>query len=128
MNPFDEDYLARREKQIQDLYILRGNTLACLITGLLLALISIVATSSGSKISYVLFGISLLFVAASIFMTSTYFAQKAADRVIQRERDQLLALYGQKPKRGSQENLLRLADDGELAEENNSAVMSDHSR
>jgi hypothetical protein len=47
----------------------------------------------------------------------------AADRVIQEEYEQWVMLYSQtmeKPKRGSQENVVRLSDDGELPAENSS--------
>ena len=54
----------------------------------------------------ILFVVSLLFEAGAIFMFATYFAQKAADRAIQREHEQLWSQ--EKPKR------VRLADDGEI--------------
>jgi len=121
MQSFDEDYLARREKQIQELFMLRANTWACLVTGLVLTLISVVLMNNGSRtLGSILLAVSLLFVAGSIFMFASYFAQRAADRAIQKEHDQLLALYSrsmEKPKRGSQESVVRLSDDGELSVE-----------
>jgi hypothetical protein len=102
--------------------MLRANTWACLITGLILTLISVVLMSHSNRtLGSILFVVSLLFEVGSLFMFATYFAQKAADRAIQQEHDQLLALYGQsmeKPKRGNQESVVRLSDDGELVAEN----------
>ena len=117
MQSFDEDYLARREKQIQELFMLRANSWACLITGLVLTLISVLLMNSvHGTLGSILFVVSLLFEAGAIFMFAGYFAQKAADRAIQKEYE-LFALYGQsmeKPKRGSPEQAIRLSDDGEL--------------
>jgi hypothetical protein len=117
MDPFDKDYLARREKQIKEMYELRAATWACLITGLILTLISVILMAFGSRtLGSILFVVSLLFEAGSIFMFFSYFGQKAADRAIQQEREQLWALYGDKPKRG-QDSVTRLSDDGELVVE-----------
>jgi hypothetical protein len=115
MQSFDDDYLARREKQIQDLYMLRANSWACLITGLVLTLISILLMNSDhGTLGSILFVVSLLFEAGAIFMFASCFAQKAADRAFQQEYERMLGLYSQKPKRGSRENGIRLSDDGEL--------------
>ncbi len=115
MQPFDKDYLERREKQIKELYELRATTWACLITGLILTGISLVLVSSGSQfLGSILFVVSLLFEVGAIFMFASYFAQKGADKAIEREREQLFALYGQKPKRGGSDGELRLSDDGDL--------------
>jgi hypothetical protein len=117
MQPFDKDYLARREKQIKDMYEMRAATWACLVTGLILTPISVLLMAYGSRtLGLILFVVSLMFEAGSIFMFFSYFGQKAADRAIQQERDQLWALYGDKPKRG-QDSVTRLADDGELVVE-----------
>jgi hypothetical protein len=117
MEPFDRDYLERRENQIQELYNLRYMTGAVFVTGLILSLISLGLISAGYGTGgAILLAVGLLFDVGALFMVASYFAQKAADRVIQRERDQLFALYGQKPKRGSVDGELRLADDGELAD------------
>lgn len=116
MYPFDEDYLARREKQIKELFELRAMTGACLVTGIAMETIGIVLLNAGSGIAgtiLVIFG--ALFLIATVFMTASYFAQKAADRAIQKEYE-LLALYGLAPdkaKRGGQGS--RPADDGEVA-------------
>jgi hypothetical protein len=116
MDPFDKDYLERREKQIQELYELRYMTGAVFITGLILTLISLGLISAGHLGGTILLVVALLFDVGALFMVASYFAQKGADRAIQREREQLFALYGQKPKRGSSDGELRLADDDELAD------------
>jgi hypothetical protein len=116
MDPFDKDYLERREKQIQELYELRYMTGAVFVSGLIMTLISIGLISAGYVGGNVLLAVALLFDVGALFMVASYLAQKGADRAIQRERDQLFALYGQKPKRGSADGEIPLADDGELAE------------
>jgi len=117
MPSFDDDYMRRREKQIEDLYMLRAMTWASVVTGLLLALIALGLLSAGyGTLGSVLFVVALLFEAGSIFMFASYFAEKAADRAIQKEYE-LLALYGaaaEKPKRGGQIDTIQPADDGEL--------------
>ncbi len=119
MQPFDEDYLARREKQIQELYELRAMIWACLVTGLAVSLIGVVLLSAGyGTAGAILLIVALLFGMGSIFMGASYFGQKAADRAIQKEYEQL-ALYGlpeAKAKRRAQETI-RLSDDGEMAVE-----------
>lgn len=116
MNLFDEDYMARREKQIKELYELRAMIVACLVTGVVLALISAGLLSAGyGTLGAILLAIALLFGVGSLFMIASYFAEKGAEQAIQREYD-LLALYS-KPKRGSQEDTIPLTDDGELAVE-----------
>jgi hypothetical protein len=115
MNPFDQDYLERREKQIQDLYNLRYMTGAVFVSGLIMTLISLVLLSAGYGLGgAILLAVALMFDVGALFMVASYFAEKGADRAIQREREQLFALYNQKPKRGSDDGELRLADDGEL--------------
>lgn len=116
MYPFDEHYLARREKQIKEMIELRAMTGACLVTGMAMGAIGLALLSTGSGTAgtiLVIFGV--LFLIATVFMTASYFAQKAADRAIQKEYE-LLALYGLAPdkaKRGGQGS--RPADDGEIA-------------
>ncbi|MEW6579104.1 MAG: hypothetical protein AB1435_07910 [Chloroflexota bacterium] len=118
MQPFDEDYLARREKQIQELFELRAMIWACLVTGVIASLIAVALLSTGNKtLGAISLAVSLLFGVGSIFMIASYFAQKATDRAVQKEYE-LLALYGlpgEKAKRGNQE--IRLADDGEIVVE-----------
>ena len=112
MNPFDQDYLERREKKIQELYQLRYMTGAVFVSGLILTLISLVLLSAGYGTGgAILMAVALLFDVGALFMVASYFAEKGADRAIQREREQLFALYNQKPKRGSDDGELRLADD-----------------
>jgi hypothetical protein len=120
MQPFDKDYLARREKQIQEMYMTRSMSWATLVTGLLVGLVSVPFLISGWTLGPILLVVSLLFLAGTIFMFASTFAQKSADQAIQKEHEELLALYGQsmeKPKRNSLENAARLADDGELTVE-----------
>lgn len=118
MQPFDEDYLKRREKQIQELYELRAMIWACLVTGVIAALIGVVLLSTGhGTLGAISLVISALFGMGTIFMGADYSAKKATDRAVQKEYE-LLALYGlpgEKAKRGNQE--VRLADDGEMVVE-----------
>jgi hypothetical protein len=117
MEPFDRDYLERREKQIHELYNLRYMTGAVFVTGLILTLVSLGLIVAGYGVGgAIMLVMGLLFDVGALFMVASYFAERAADRAIQRERDQLFALYGQKPKRGSSDGEIPLADDGELAE------------
>ncbi len=119
MQPFDRDYLERREKQIQEMYMTRSMSWATLVTGLFLGLVSVPFLINGGILGPILLVVSLLFLAGTVFMFAGTFAQKAADRAIQQEHEELLALYGlsEKPKRDRLENAARLADDGELAVE-----------
>ena len=119
MQPFDEDYMIRREKQIHEMFELRAMIWACLITGVMAALIGVVLLSVGyGTAGAILLIVALLFAMGTIFMTADYSAKKASDRAIQKEYEHL-ALYGLpagKAKRGGHE-ALRLSDDGELAVE-----------
>lgn len=118
MQPFDEDYLARREKQIHEMFELRAMIWACLVTGVIVGLIGAVLLSAGyGTAGAILLIVALLFGVGSIFMAADYSAKKATARAIQKEYAHL-ALYGlpeAKAKRGNQE--VRLADDGEMAVE-----------
>jgi len=116
MQPFDEGYLKRREKQIQELYELRAMIWACLVTGLAASVIGVVLLSLGyGTAGAILLIVALLFGMGTIFMGADYSAKKATDRAVQKEYEQL-ALYGlvgEKAKRGNPKT--RLADDGEIA-------------
>ncbi len=116
MHPFDEKYMERREKQIKELIELRAMTGACLVTGIAMAAIGVALLSADSSTAgTILLILGALFLIATVFMTASYFAQKAADRAIQKEYE-LLALYGlapEKAKRGDQD--IALTDDGEIA-------------
>jgi len=117
MQSDDRDYMARRAKQIEDMYMLRAMTGACVVTGLVLTVISLVLLSSGyGTLGSILLVVSLLFGAGALFMFVSYLAERAADRAIQKEYE-LLALYGQpleKPKRGEYNDAAWVGDDGEL--------------
>jgi hypothetical protein len=123
MQPFDEGYMARREKQIQDLYMQRSMTWACLAVGLGLALISIPLLIRGGILGPILLAVALLFGMGAVFMFAGIRGQMAADRAIQEEYERLGVLYDQsleKPKRGTPETVVRLSDDGELIAEDSS--------
>lgn len=114
MQPFDEDYMARRETQIKELYELRSATAACLITGAILGAIGLYAFRFGSvRLSYLLLGISGLFLVGTLFMIADYFGKQGADKAIRRERLEMYQMYGmEKPKR-----LIEMSDDGEIITE-----------
>ncbi len=114
MKPFDEDYLSRREKQIQDQYLESANMWACLVTAVLLGVIGAIL---GHTLGMVLLVVGLLFGAGFVFMFAAYAGQRAANRAIDEEHERLMALYGQmmdKPKRGESGETVRVMDDGEL--------------
>ncbi|MCZ7541619.1 MAG: hypothetical protein M5U29_17240 [Anaerolineae bacterium] len=115
MQPFDEGYLKRREKQIQELYELRATIGACLVTAVIAALIGVALLTTGyGTLAAISLVISALFGMGTIFITADYSAKKAADQAVQKEYQQM-ALYGlieEKAKRGNRE--FRLADDGEI--------------
>ncbi len=115
MHPFDETYLARREKQIKELIELRAMTWACLVTGAALGAAGIALLSSGSGTAgTILLVFAVLFGMATIFMTASYFAQKATDRAIQKEYE-LLALYGLAPEKAKRSDRdVPQTDDGEI--------------
>lgn len=117
MDPFDEGYFARREKQIQDLYNMRAATWACLGLGVFLTVGAFLLRGESATLGTVLFLISLLFWISAFFMVMFSIAQRAADKAIQKEQERLLALYSQsgvKLKRGGEAAPVRLSDDGEI--------------
>lgn len=117
MPPFDENYLERREEQIQEMHMLRANSWAALVTGVALTVIGLILMTSGYEtLGTILFVISLLFEAGTVFMFASYFALRSTDRAIQEEYE-FLARYGEKLKRNSTDQRVRLTDDGELVEE-----------
>jgi hypothetical protein len=62
----------------------------------------------------VLLVFAVLFGMATIFMTASYFAQKATDRAIQKEYE-LLALYGLAPEKAKRADQgISMTDDGEI--------------
>jgi uncharacterized membrane protein YeaQ/YmgE (transglycosylase-associated protein family) len=112
MQPFDEEYMARREAQIKELYEMRAGMLACLITGVILGFIGLYVMRFGNpRFGYVLLGISGLFSVGSLFMITDYFGKQAADRAIRKERMEMWQMSTmEKPKR----SLHELSDDGEI--------------
>jgi hypothetical protein len=124
MQPFDEGYMARREKQIQELYEQRSMAWACLIAGAALALISVPLFIRGGAWGPILLVVAALFGLGALFMFAGIRGQMAADRAIQEEYERLVMLYGQvaeKPKRGSRDTAVRMSDDGELIAEEDSS-------
>ncbi|HVO44389.1 MAG TPA: hypothetical protein VMT34_17310 [Aggregatilineales bacterium] len=121
MQPFDKEYFARREKQIQEMYMERSQTWACLVTGLVLGLISIVIMPFAGILGPILLVVAMLFLIAVVFMFFSTRGQMAADQAIQKEYERLLELNArsvEKPKRDSRENAIRLSEEGELIVEN----------
>ncbi|MCC7206800.1 MAG: hypothetical protein IT323_05815 [Anaerolineae bacterium] len=118
MDPFDDRYLARREKQIQDLYMMRAVSIA--LGGLGGLGLIIVFFMRDWPFAPVVFLFSLVFLLAAFLMVVISTAQRAADKAIQKEHERLIALYSQagiKRKREAQDTPMRLADDGEIASE-----------
>jgi len=113
MDRFDQAYMERREKQIKELYELRAMVLACLVTGVILGIAGAGLLSNGfDTTGTIVMLFAGMFGMGAIFMGASYFAQKGADRAIQKEYE-LLARY-EKPKRSGGDEVVRLADDGEL--------------
>jgi hypothetical protein len=115
MDPFDEGYFARREKQIQDLYMMRALVVA--LGGVGLAGLLIVFFMRESSWAPIAFLFSLVFLLAAFLLLVVSTAERAAERTIQREHERLIALYGQsgvKPKRDEAATPVQLADDGEI--------------
>jgi len=120
MQPFDEGYMARREEQIKELYEQRSMSWACLIAGVILALISVPLLIRGGIWGPIVLVVAALFGLGALFMFAGIRGQMAADRAIQEEYERLVMLYGQvseKPKRGSRETAVQVSDDGELVAE-----------
>lgn len=129
MQPFDEGYMERREKQIQELYEQRSMAWACLIAGVALALISVPLFIRGGVWGPILLIIAALFGLGALFIFAGMRGQMAADRAIQEEYERLAMLYGQateKPKRGGRGAGVRVSEDGELIAEEDSP--EDHLR
>jgi hypothetical protein len=118
MQPFDDDYMIRREKQIHELFELRAMIWACLVTAVIAALIGAALLGTGhGTLAAISLVISVLFGLGTIFMAADYSAKKSADRAIQKEYEHL-ALYGLTPGKAKRDGqVIRLSDDGELAVE-----------
>lgn len=115
MGPFDEGYFARREKQIQNLYMMRALVVALGGAGLVgLLIVFFMRESSWAPIAFLF---SLVFLLAAFLLLVVSTAQRSAEKAIQKEHERLLALYGQsgvKLKRDEQAAPVRLSDDGEI--------------
>ena len=122
MHSFDQGYMERREKRIQEMFILRAisRTMALISVALLLALL--VVMNRGDIFTFVI-GTSVLGTGLAAIITYVIGrAESTAEKTIQKEYTQLSALYEQateKPKRHKQ---VHLSDDGELAADDETAV------
>jgi hypothetical protein len=118
MQPFGDDYLARREKEIEELYVLRSLTRAVALLAIASTVGFVVTALQGSVLALILglFMLSLLIGTGLLWAVKQ--GKEAADAEIRRERERVLEAYrmaaeAEKPKRDVP---LRLADDGEIAE------------
>jgi hypothetical protein len=114
ISPIDPDYLARREKQIKDAYLLRAlaRTFAiCAVVGLGAALL-IFPEIPDLAIVIGLFALATGL--TSLIMWSFQSANAAAEIAIQKERDALIALYGSEPEKVKRTPPVPLSEEGEL--------------
>lgn len=119
MQQFDHDYFEERKEQIKELFALRGSTIACGITGILLMLAGLIIVDVGSDIvGGLVLVLAAAFIMGALFMLADYLGKRAAQRAIRREYQELLVLNPAlaKAKRGAHgdEADLLAADDGEL--------------
>lgn len=118
MQPFGDDYLARREKQIEELYVLRSLKRAAGLLAVALTVGFVVTALQGSVLAYLLGIIMLSMWIGAGLLWAVSQGKQAADAEIRRERERVLEAYrmaaeAEKPKRDAP---LRLADDGEVIE------------
>lgn len=121
---FDKDYLATRHEQLQEQYIMRAMSWACLVVSLiLLGGAGLAAALENTTIATVMFIAGLLFAMGTVFLFAMHIAMRSADLAVREEHERLLMLYHQlveKPKRGDDSPHHRSpndgAEDGELSE------------
>lgn len=118
MQPFGDDYLARREKQIEELYVLRSLTRALALLAIASTVGFVVTALQGSVLALILALIMLSMWIGAGLLWAVRQGKEAADAEIRRERERVLEAYrlaveAEKPKRDAP---LRLADDGEIVE------------
>lgn len=117
MHPFDEKFLARREKQIEDLYVTRAMAGALTFVGVVLGGIAVPFLIQGGAPGVILLVSALLFGVGGIVMAAAYVGEKSAARAVLEDRAALLELYAaalEKPKRGDEPASVRVGDDGEI--------------
>ena len=118
----DHGYIERREKRLQDLSILRQVSIAAAIIAFALTAATVVGIPQGGLTELVLAALTvgLWLVAMATFIMQR--AQSAAEKVIQYEYEQLSAYQSEKPKRNI---TVRLTDEGELRDDDESAELDD---
>ena len=114
MRPFDQNYMERREKRIRELYTLRAVSRAMGLISILTLIATVVISSvvPGMVVPLGLIMLSTGSIAVITFMIAN--AETAAEEAIQKERNQLAALYDQEVEKPKRQQSLRLSDDGEL--------------
>lgn len=114
MNPFDKDYLERRERQIRERYTMRAVSIGMgFASVLILAFLVLGGASAGLTVPLGITMVATGAISGITFMIAA--AEGAADKAIQKERAELAAIYAQqteKPKR--KPTTVHLSDDGEL--------------
>jgi type IV secretory pathway VirB3-like protein len=126
MQPFDDGYVARREKRLQEMFVLQAITrTSALIAGVLTVAMIFVIPLEGF-LALILGSIALAMWILVAFTWTIHRAQTSAEGAIQQEHQRLLSASGlaaEKPKRNT---VVRLADDGELvtSEENPASTVS----
>jgi hypothetical protein len=116
MPPYDLEYLKHREEQIRKLHegraVLRG-----MIAGLIFfALLSLLALLFSTTLAAIPIIITFCMALGLIFMGSIQQDSESAEKAIQKEREQLIALGMIDQKKQKRDVAVELSDDGELIE------------
>jgi hypothetical protein len=118
----DHGYMERREKRLQNLSMLRQVSIAAAIIAVALTAASVVGIPQGGLTELVIVAMTFGLWLAAILTFIMQRAQSAAEKVIQYEYEQLSAYQSEKPKRNI---TVRLTDDGELRDDEESAELDD---
>ena len=115
MQSFDDDYMARREKQIRDRFILQAVARTSTLIAILCTISLLAPQATILQMGFI--GLALIMWILAAFTWTISRAETEAEKAIQAEQERLLKLYelaGEKPKR---DTMVRLSEDGELVTE-----------
>jgi hypothetical protein len=113
MQPFDDGYLAKRERQIRSRFMLRGIAR----TSALIAIISTILLLPAQgfyDLTVGLLSTAILMWIIAAFSWTISRAQTEAEKAIQAEQERLFKLYGLASEKPKRDMAVRLSEDGEL--------------
>ncbi|MBX3080669.1 MAG: hypothetical protein KF716_03480 [Anaerolineae bacterium] len=122
MHPFDQGYMERREKRIQDMFVMRAISRAMALISVVLLVAMLVITNRNEFITFIM-GTCVLGTGMAALVTYVVGrAESTAEATIQKEYAQLAALYEQATEKPKRHEEVHLSDDGELVTDEGSAL------